>query len=115
MRPLHGKPASKEGKRGYGECEIVLILEQNIVARFVCINEYGHRLTFGIFYYVKYCDRIEIQCGAFFHTVTKYVNCILTKFVQFDFLRFCRVLTSVPGLRCGRAYGSVCHFFFLLC
>ena len=44
----------------YGECEIVLILEQNIVARFACINEYGHRLTFGIFYYVKYYDRIEI-------------------------------------------------------
>ena len=38
--------------------------EQNIVARFVCINEYGHRLTFGIFYYVKYYDRIEIQCEA---------------------------------------------------
>ena len=78
MECLHGKPASKEGKGGYGECEIVLILEQNIVARFVCINEYGHTLTFGIFYYVKYYDRIriEIQCGAFFHTLIKYINCI---------------------------------------
>ena len=38
--------------------------EQNIVAWFVCINEYGHRLTFGIFYYVQYYDRIEIQCEA---------------------------------------------------
>ena len=76
MESLHGKPESKEGKRGYGECEIVLILEQNIVASFVCINEYGHRLTFGIFYYVKYYDRIEIQCGAFFHTLIKYISCI---------------------------------------
>ena len=66
----------KKEKGGYGECEIVMILEQNIVARFVCINEYGHRLTFGIFYYVKYYDRIEIQCGAFFHTLIKYTNCI---------------------------------------
>ena len=48
----------------------------NIVARFVCINEYGHRLTFGICYYVKYYDRIEIPCEAFFHTLIKYINCI---------------------------------------
>ena len=67
---------SKGRKKGYDEYEIVLILEQNIVARFVCINEYGHRLTLGIFYYVKYYDRIEIQCGAFFHTLIKYINCI---------------------------------------
>ena len=70
---FHSFRGSKEGKSGYGECEIVLILEQNIVARFVCINEYAHRLTFGIFYYVKYYDRIEIQCGAFFHTLIKYI------------------------------------------
>ena len=75
MECLHRKPASKEGKKGYGECEIVLVLEQNIVARFVYINEYGHRLTFEI-YYVKYNDRIKIQCGAFFHTLIKYINCI---------------------------------------
>ena len=51
MRPKHSdcydgvftrKTGIKRRKRGYGECEIVLILEQNIVARFVCINEYGH-------------------------------------------------------------------------
>ena len=66
----------KRKKWGYGECEIVLILEQNIVARFVCINEHGHRLMFGIFHYVKYYDRIEIQCGAIFHTLVKYINCI---------------------------------------
>ena len=31
-------------------------------------------------------------------TLIKYINCIRIKFVQFDFLRFCRVLTIVPSL-----------------
>ena len=66
----------KGEKRGMANAKMYTFLEQNIVARFVCINEYGHRLTFGIFYYVKYYDRIEIQCGAFFHTLIKYINCI---------------------------------------
>ena len=62
----------KKGKGGMANAKMYIFLERNIV----CINEYGHRLTFGIFYYVKYYDRIEIQCGAFFHTLIKYINCI---------------------------------------
>ena len=50
----------KRAKRGYGECAIVLILEQNIVAKIDSLNEYGHRLTFEIIYYVKYYGKYSL-------------------------------------------------------
>ena len=59
MERLHGKLASKEGKRGYGECEIVLILEQNIVARFVCMY---------VMYVTLYLTTLaSVNCIAGFH------------------------------------------------
>ena len=38
-------------KKGYGECEIVLILEQDIRA-FPGLHKLTHRLTFGIIYFL---------------------------------------------------------------
>ena len=57
----------KSEKRGIANAKMYTFLGQNIVMlghSFAWINEYRHRSTFGIFYFVKYYDIIEIQCGA---------------------------------------------------
>ena len=43
-----------------------VLLEQNIVAKIVCLNKYGHRLTFGMFHYVKYSGKYCVE-PSFIH------------------------------------------------
>ena len=68
-RRFHGTQGLLKGRKkgGMANAKIYTFLGQNIVMLghcFAWINEYRDGLTFGIFYFVKYYDITEIQCGA---------------------------------------------------
>ena len=48
------------GGGGIANTKMYTFFQQNVVAMLVCINEYGHRLTFEIFYYVKYYEKYSL-------------------------------------------------------